>query len=241
MQAKDSTTRGNRGGMIATAFAAVLIISAIGLVGVAIASQRHAPHVPPASTGSGTHVMGIFDPSESWWTAPAVPGTPPSVPEDAEITLSRSKPIHLDIPSIDVHSVVGNVGQAADGSLEVPVPGPHYNEAAWYRYSPTPGELGPAILLGHVDSAAEGPSVFFRLGELTPGDRISVTRADGSIAVFIVDEVHSYAKDDFPTETVYGDIDHAGLRILTCGGAFDNSTGHYLDNIVVFASLEGSR
>jgi hypothetical protein len=88
-----------------------------------------------------------------------------------------------------------------------------------------------------VDSAAEGPSVFYRLGELQPGDRVSVTRADGSVADFIVDEVRRYPKDSFPTELVYGDIDHAGLRILTCGGAFDAAAGHYVDNIVVFATL----
>lgn len=133
--------------------------------------------------------------------------------------------------------MVQYLGLTADDALEVPAPGPHYNEAAWYRYSPTPGSLGPAVLLGHVDSATDGPSVFFRLGELRPGDRVSITRADDSIAVFIVDEVHRYAKNNFPTELVYGDINHAGLRILTCGGAFDETTGHYLDNIVVFASL----
>lgn len=152
-------------------------------------------------------------------------------------TLSRSRPLRLDIPSIDVHSAVRHLGQTPGGALEVPAPGPHYNDVGWYRHSPTPGSLGPAILLGHVDSAADGPSVFFRLGELRSGDLVSVTRADNSVAVFRVDEVHSYAKDDFPTELVYSDIDHAGLRIVTCGGAFDDSTGHYLDNIVVFASL----
>ena len=79
--------------------------------------------------------------------------------------------------------------------------------------------------------------MFFELGKLRPGDRVSISRADGSVAVFVVDGVHRYAKDDFPTKLVYGDIDHAGLRILTCGGAFDSATGHYLDNVVVFASL----
>ncbi len=152
-------------------------------------------------------------------------------------TLPRSEPATLDIPAIGVRSVIQQVGQTADGALEVPAPGPHYDEAAWYRHSPTPGELGPAVLLGHVDSAVNGPSVFFDLGKLVRGDRVSVTRVDGSVATFQVDEVNRYAKDDFPTELVYGDIEHAGLRILTCGGAFDDSTGHYLDNIVVFASL----
>jgi hypothetical protein len=95
--------------------------------------------------------------------------------------------------------------------------------------------------LGHVDSAANGPSVFSRLGELHPGNRVSIARADHSVAVFVVDAVRRYSKADFPTKLVYGDINYAGLRILTCGGPFDTTTGHYLDNIVVFASLEGSR
>ncbi|MEX2204064.1 MAG: class F sortase, partial [Actinomycetota bacterium] len=155
-------------------------------------------------------------------------------------TLPSSKPVSLDIPSIGVHTGLLHLGQTPGGALEVPAPGPHYDEAAWYRYSPTPGSLGPAILLGHVDSAVGGPSVFFRLGELRAGDRVSITRADDSIAVFIVDGVHRYAKDDFPTRLVYGNLDHAGLRLLTCGGPFDEVSGHYLDNIVVFASLVGT-
>jgi sortase (surface protein transpeptidase) len=153
--------------------------------------------------------------------------------------LPRSKPVSLEIPSIGVDSTVQHLGQEADGTLETPAAGPLYDEAAWYRYSPAPGSLGPAILLGHVDSAANGPSVFFRLGELRAGDLVSVGRADGSTAVFVVDEVRRYAKDDFPTHLVYDDIDHAGLRIVTCGGAFDASAGHYMDNVVVFASLRG--
>ena len=152
--------------------------------------------------------------------------------------LAASKPVTLTIPSIGVSSAVQHLGQEADGTLETPA-GRRYDEAAWYRHSPTPGSLGPAILLGHVDSAANGPSVFFRLGELRAGDLVSVGRADGSTAVFVVDEVRRYAKDDFPTKLVYDDIDHSGLRILTCGGAFDASAGHYVDNVIVFASLQG--
>lgn len=219
--------------------AVVFIVSGLSLIGVSIASQRRAPQLPPG--GPGTAAVEASDP----WLHLAIPATRPSE-EPSSTTgigpaMARSKPVILDIPSIGVHSVVQHLGQAADGALEVPAPGPHYNEAAWYRYSPTPGSLGPAVVLGHVDSAIDGPSVFFRLGELRPGDRVSITRADDSIAVFVVDAVHRYAKNDFPTEPVYGDIDHAGLRILTCGGAFDDSTGHYLDNVVVFASLVGSQ
>jgi sortase (surface protein transpeptidase) len=129
------------------------------------------------------------------------------------------------------------LGQAADGTLAVPPPGPHYDQAGWYRYSPTPGALGPAVIVGHIDSARSGPSVFFRLGELRPHDTIEVARADGSVAVFGVDDVRRFRKTDFPTGLVYGNTDHAALRLITCGGPFDDGTGHYLDNVIVTASL----
>jgi sortase (surface protein transpeptidase) len=209
-------------GMGATAIAVASIAVGAGLVGVAIASQRQASQ-PAIVVASPTLAATT--------TLPPGPASQAKAP-----TLPSSKPISIDIPSIGVHSEMHSVGQEADDSLEVPA-GALYDQAAWYRHSPTPGAMGPAIVLGHVDSAANGPSVFFRLGELQAGDRVTIDRADGSTAVFVVDEVHSYAKDDFPTKVVYGDIDHAGLRILTCGGAFDDSTGHYLNNIVVFASL----
>lgn len=227
--------------------AAALVLSGlgIGLVGVAVASQRRVPDPPataPAPTVATARDMWGWEASLRPGAAVRPPTERPSVrpsPVATELVLDRSRPVSLHIPAIDVRSVVNNVGQADDGSLETPQPGPHYNKAAWYRHSPTPGSLGPSILLGHVDSAAEGPSVFFRLGELNAGDRVTVTRADKSVAAFRIDRVQRYAKNDFPTDEVYGNIDHAGLRIVTCGGAFDNSSGHYLDNVVVFASLIG--
>jgi sortase family protein len=110
------------------------------------------------------------------------------------------------------------VGLTAQHTLQVPAPGPHYNEAAWYKYSSTPGSLGPAVIVGHVDSAAQGPSVFFNLGDLRPGDKVLVTRADGLVAVFRVDGVRRYPKAHFPTMRVYGNTDYAALRLVTCGG-----------------------
>lgn len=214
---------GDRTGLGATAIVVALIIGGVGLVGVAIASQREAPQ-PPVVVAPPATAPTTIQQSDS----PSQAKTGPTLPS--------SKPTSIEIPSIDVRSELQSLGQTADGALEVPA-GALYDQAAWYRYSPTPGSLGPAIVLGHVDSAANGPSVFFRLGELRAGDLVTIDRADGSTAVFAVDQVQSYPKDDFPTKVVYGDIDHAGLRILTCGGAFDDSTGHYLDNIVVFASL----
>jgi sortase (surface protein transpeptidase) len=150
--------------------------------------------------------------------------------------LPPALPSHLDIPAIGVSSDVIQLGQNADGTAEVP-PLARDSRAGWYRYSPTPGELGPAVLLGHVDSAEYGPGVFFRLGALRPGDAVSVRRADNTVATFRVTRVVSYPKDAFPTLDVYGNTDDAELRLITCGGAFDSSARSYVDNIVVYAAL----
>ena len=223
---KPFSSKGDRRGLITTAIAVVLVLSGLALIGATLATQRDAPR-PAVSPNVATLNETRTSQHASFRQASATVGP----------ILASSRPLALDIPAIDVHSDLQTVGQTATGALETPAPGPLYDTAAWYRHSPTPGSLGPAVLLGHVDSAANGPSVFFRLGELRPGDRVIVARADGSSAIFQVDEVHSYPKDDFPTDVVYSDIDHAGLRILTCGGAFDDASGHYLDNVVVFASL----
>lgn len=169
---------------------------------------------------------------------PTAPGlTPgPASPRVVGPVLPSSAPLTLAIPSIDVRTPVQKLGLTDDGMLEVPAPGPHYDEAGWYRHSPTPGALGPAVIVGHVDSAADGPSVFYRLANLRPDDRVLVSRADGSVAVFAVDTVRRYPKRQFPTRRVYGDTDHAALRLITCGGPFDDD-GHYRDNVVVTASL----
>ncbi len=154
--------------------------------------------------------------------------------------LASSIPLAVSIPAINVQSTLLQLGRTATGALEVPPPGPTYNNAGWYKYSPTPGALGPAVIAGHVDSAADGPSVFYRLGGLHRGDTVRVSRADGSVAVFTVTDVLRYHKTAFPTALVYGNTDHAALRLITCGGAFDSATGHYVDNIIVLASLSAA-
>lgn len=151
--------------------------------------------------------------------------------------MAASVPVRITIPAIGVRSRVQALGQSASGAMEVPQPGPQYDDAGWYRYSPTPGSLGPAVVVGHVDSAAGGPSVFARLGSLKPRDTVSVTRADGSVAVFAIEAVRRYTKASFPTQLVYGNTEQAALRLVTCGGPFERASGHYRDNIVVLASL----
>ena len=151
--------------------------------------------------------------------------------------LAASPPVTLLVPAIGVRSALLRLGQAADGSLAVPPPGPTYDQAGWYRYSPMPGSVGPAVIVGHVDSRDSGPSVFYRLGDLRRDDAIRVTRADGSVAVFAVDRVLRFRKSDFPARLVYGNTRGAVLRLVTCGGPFDRRTGHYRDNVVVLATL----
>lgn len=228
-QRKRLTSRRRR---FAAAAALISFLIGVVLIGGALASQPEPPKpvAAAASDPTGTELAAVLNALEEW--APATAATPGVVGP----TMPRSKPVSMQIASIGVSSKVRSLGLEADGTLEVPE-GKIYDDAAWYRHSPTPGSLGPAILLGHVDSKAHGPSVFYRLSELKPGARITVTRQDRSVAIFEVDKVRTYAKKNFPTDTVYNDIDHAGLRILTCGGAFDASAGSYVDNTVIFASL----
>lgn len=169
---------------------------------------------PPAPT---TATAGV----ETATTVPSVP----SLPESA--------PVRIRIPAIDVDSALIDLGLQADGTMEVPAGG---RVAGWYTKAPTPGETGPAVIAAHVDWDGE-PGVFSDLKKLRPGHEISVQRQDGSTAIFRIDKVEQYAKAEFPTDAVYGNIDHAGLRLITCGGAFDDRARSYEDNIVAYARL----
>jgi sortase (surface protein transpeptidase) len=153
--------------------------------------------------------------------------------------LGRSTPLTLDIPAIGVHTSLMTLGLKADGTVQVP-PLSAGAPAGWYRNLASPGESGPAVLLGHVDSARDGPAVFYRLRELRPGDRVSVDRADGRTVRFVVRSVARYPKQNFPTAAVYGPRPGAELRLVTCGGSFDALRRHYRDNLVVYATMTGS-
>ena len=143
-----------------------------------------------------------------------------------------ASPVSLTIPLIGVKTRLITLGLAAGGAMQVPS---STSVAGWYTRSPRPGAVGSAIIVGHIDSQT-GPGVFYRLPELRPGDRIYVQRADRTTAKFRVTVVQTYPKDHFPTRTVYGPTPDAELRLITCGGAFDAATRHYLSNIVVYAT-----
>ena len=143
-----------------------------------------------------------------------------------------ASPVLLTIPLIGVQTQLVTLGLTSTGELQVP---PSTSVAGWYTGSPRPGAIGSAVIVGHIDSLS-GPGVFYRLSELAAGDKIYVKRADGTLAEFRVTSVQTYLKDRFPTENVYGPVPDAELRLITCGGAFDAATGHYLSNIVVYAT-----
>ena len=194
---------------------ALLIVGGLATVGVVVASQVHAPQPSPAAAGSDGLAAG--GPS-----------------------LERSEPVSLAIPAIGVDSAVLHLGLNADGTIQVPSLVTSAGMAAWYKYSATPGQVGASVIEGHVDST-QGPAVFFRLGALSPGDTIDVRLPDGVTAIFRVTGVREYAKSQFPAKAIYGATDYAALRLITCGGVFDYTTGHYLSSTVVFASLVSSR
>ncbi|MFI1095234.1 class F sortase [Streptomyces sp. NPDC020917] len=173
--------------------------------------------------------------------APSTPGSAgaPSAASTTAPALTRSVPTRLSIPSIGVDAAFVPLSLGADGTL-TPPPMSTPNVVGYYADGPTPGEKGPAIVAGHVDTKT-GPAVFLLLSLVKPGATASVTRADGSTATFKVDTVQTYSKAEFPDQKVYGDTPDAQLRIITCGGTFDKTKQDYKDNVVVFAHLASSK
>ena len=178
------------------------------------------------------HAGAAYIPPSITTVAPRLASDPKARP------LARSAPVTIRIPRIGVNAPVMKLGRDADGTVQVPPLAAH-NLAGWYRYGPSPGQRGPAVILGHVDSTA-GISVFYYLKNLHAGDTVDVTLADGTVAAFAVDGLQKVAKDAFPTASVYGKSSDPSLRLITCGGPFDQATGHYTDNIIVYAHLVGS-
>lgn len=151
--------------------------------------------------------------------------------------LAASVPDRVTIPDIKVDAPLGEVGLAADGTMRTP-PFDRPQEADWYKEGPTPGERGPATIVGHMDTADTPKAVFHDLAGLKKGERIEVHRKDGAEAVFAVDSVDTFKKDDFPTQKVYGATDRPELRLITCGGSLTKDR-HWDSNVVVFAHLTG--
>jgi len=178
----------------------------------------------------------------------AEPEPPPVPEEDSAETIVRDTwatskteterlhPLRVRVSGTDIDATIIDLGLNSDGTLEVPK---DYSESGWYTGRPVPGELGPSIVVGHVDST-EGPAVFYELRNLEVGDLIEVDRSDGLIAWFKVSEIILVDKVAFPTERVYGPTDAPELRLITCGGSFDKEARSYRGNLIVFADHLGN-
>jgi sortase (surface protein transpeptidase) len=163
---------------------------------------------------------------------------PAASPRPAQTGLPHSRPVRVSIPAIDAVSSLMPLQLKPDRTIQVP-PLSNPMQAGWYSLGPSPGEIGPSVILGHVDGYNE-PGIFFRLREMQPGDRVVVTREDGLTARFVAYRTEQVPKDDFPTEEVYGRTARPELRLITCGGTFDWQSGNYRDNVIVFAVLAES-
>ena len=164
---------------------------------------------------------------------------PDQPPPRAFPVLDPSRPVRLTIPSIRVDAPILDVGLAQDGTVDVPPLGRH-NEAGWFDLGPTPGQFGPALIVGHADTRT-GPSIFHELGRMRPGQKVEVLRRDNTIAVFEVNSVEHFGKSKLPIQRVYGDYSRPSLRLVTCGGTWLGGAQGYADNVIVFASLVDSR
>jgi Sortase domain len=160
-------------------------------------------------------------------------GRTATAPIAHEVGLVRSRPVHLSIPALGLSVSLSSLGLNADGTVSVPT---DFNVPGWYRFGATPGQLGTAVILGHVDSY-RGPAVFFGLRNLVVGDRVAVKLADGATARFAVIGIATYLKANFPAQLVYGPRPYGALQLVTCGGVFDRATGSYLSNVVVYTAL----
>lgn len=202
----------------------VFLMSGIALIASGLSQQTAPPQAPEASIDNAANTE---DSSKA------------TTEQQRHNSLGPSRPVRLRIPAINVNTEVTSIGKNPDGTIDVPDKGPDYDKAAWYKHSPTPGQSGPTMIEGHVDSYEGGASVFYRLGGLRQGDKMYVTRTDGTIVVYKVNRVAEYDKNNFPTDKVYGHTSQSTLRLVTCGGRFLQDIDEYESNTIVFASISG--
>lgn len=201
------------------------VVAAVLLPILAVAIAAGLRGQQPASASVVAQQLGSAPPA----TAASIPPEPTVVPDPV---VTRSAPVTIRIPAIDLTARVSGLGLKSDGTVQVPA---NPAQTGWYRRGPAPGEEGSAVILGHVDSL-QGPAVFYRLRFLRTGDRIQVTLADGAVAHFVVRTVSMYRNEKFPARRVYGSPGYSALQLVTCGGRFDTTSG-YQSNVVVYSSL----
>lgn len=243
----DSSEKGRRRTRVLATVAAVLL-ACVGATAVAvgIASQDPAPSSapggqavdPPAGSGDppGGSPAGSPTDRKSPETNDAGSDGSAQAPKPVVSELEYSRPVRIEIPGIGVDADLVDVGLTEDGEMEVPQVA---DKAAWFTPSPPPGIPGSTVISGHV--TYNGPAVFLKLGDLRRGDRVQVKRADGVNTIFEVTKIGSFPKTEFPTEAVYAQPSRSELRLITCGGEYDEVNNRYLDNVIVWGKLVGAK
>lgn len=224
---------GRRGRVFASAAAALLLAGGITTIGLGLNAGQSRGDGPAPAVAASAPATTSASPAPATASPSSKAGTTPAL--KPSIAMKASTPVSVQAPAIGLSTPLLQLGQQADGEVQVP-PGEPGSPAGWYKYSPTPGETGSSVILGHVNNTQSPIGVFYRLHDMRPGQQITVTRADHTVAVFTVDRVDVYHKSSFPTVKVYRNADRPELRLITCGG-YDPASGEYLDNTVVYAHL----
>ena len=230
-----SATRGRPRRPVLALLAAGLVLALGGCAGQG--GTTAGPGAQPPAPGPAPATRAP-DPPAGSFDAPATPPTAPGfevgeLPERLAVPGPAAPPVRVVIPAIGVATDLSRLGLEPDGTMAVP---DDFHQAGWFAQGPAPGQPGPAVIAGHVDSRT-GPAVFYRLRELRAGHTIHITRDDGTRLRFVVESARSYPKTSFPTAAVFGPVPSAALRLITCGGDFDRASRSYRDNLVVFAHL----
>jgi hypothetical protein len=217
-------------GVVTVVAGLLIVVNSPEEYGLAAQRDQLAVNAQPDGQVSGPPEQAMFQ---------AAPTVPPPLPEiNPAPPMLPSTPVRIVIKKLGINAPIKSVGLARDGTIQVPPPN-NPNLAGWYRDMSTPGEAGPAVLLGHKDTRTRS-AVFSRLHELRNGDTVEVRRQDGTTAVFTVGGIEQASKQTFPTQRVYGNQANAQLHLITCGGTYNRSTGHYTDNIIVYATMTSS-
>lgn len=214
-------SRNQRRGLLSAALVVV--------VGAAVASFAVLGADPPPPKAA---VEPVVDPPPPAELEPAKRVSKPKRRLRMRIDERAASPVAVSVPDVDISAPIVPLGLQPNGELEVPK---DFGDAGWRFEGPEPGERGASLITAHVDSKS-GPAAFYRLGDVSEGDEIKVRRRDGSTVSFIAERFERVPKDDFPTERVYGKTRLPTLRLVTCGGGFDAASGHYRDNLIVYAT-----
>ena len=217
-------------GVVTVVAGMLIILGSPGEYGLASDRDTLSLSAQPDGKTTGQPEQALFQ---------AAPDVPPPLPQiQAAPAMLPSTPVRIAIKRLNINAPIRSVGLAKNGTIQVP-PADNPNLVGWYRNMSTPGEAGPAVLLGHKDTRTRS-AVFSRLPEIRNGDKIEVKRQDGVTAVFTVGGVEQADKRTFPTERVYGPQANAQLHLITCGGDYNRTTGHYTDNVIVYATMTSS-